>query len=297
MAPALRPQPVQRDRTSSFSKYPPPPPKTKPILAERFAQSYASQGRSPLFSTLPPEIRNRIFHFALLEYDDLTTPVPVSSPGFRPEHAFRRTHAVALLRTCRRVYLEARLIPAATAAHVVWSFAHNSAPFRLATAPRFSVMTPEQRSAVRTLRFYAQQFALEKAHWAAAIGLPPDVRIRHLIFTVPHTDGWLWQRPNEFGGVKQHGYGAAWRTELARAFPALEVLEMELETLAPQRADLDKIVAQIRQWRIDLGGGRMLSAKGEPLHTREWVGGPHMPRYYVVKIRWREGTEVKLSRA
>jgi hypothetical protein len=67
------------------------------------------QEESPLFNgRIPPEIRNEIFILALTEY---TTSEYHKNTGYtRPGYTGKRAVSVALLRACRRIYLETYLL-------------------------------------------------------------------------------------------------------------------------------------------------------------------------------------------
>lgn len=304
MAPSLRPRRDCGTQPSTATPY--QPRALGPPLTGRFAESYNLQHDSPLFNQFPPEIRNRVFLLALAEDDILKSPVPFDSFGFRPEYAFRHTHAVALLRTCRRVYLEAWLIPVATATHVAWTCLDERAPFGKATRPRWADMTLEQRAALRTVRVFAPQYSHGRAGWAPSAGVAPGVRVRHLIVTIRHTDWWHWERDEALELDERMALGGApWRAELRSAYPALEVFDIELETLERRRAELDALVTRVRRWRIKLNGGKVLSTDDEPVHARTWVGsavfcgaveppdGSMTLPYYVATIRWRARAEAE----
>ena len=93
---------------------------------------------APLFSILPSEICNHTFHLTLLEYDDESFPVPFDSYGYRPGHEYRKKHSLDLLATCKRVYLEAYLIPIATTTHTTWSTLDVRASIGLCSRPTAS---------------------------------------------------------------------------------------------------------------------------------------------------------------
>jgi hypothetical protein len=260
------------------------------------------QGSSPLFSILPPEIRNRIFYLTLLEYDDETTPVPFDSYGYRPGHEYRKKHSLDLLETCKRAYLEAYLIPVAAATHVTWRMWDERAPLNrsLAAPRRFEKMNIEQRAAVETVRLYAQQYALEDQGWEENL-ITGDRKTRGVLprlltISVRHSDWWEWENDAPLR-MDEHVYGCLWRKGF-EAFPSLEEFVVELETLDRRKAEMDVIAEGVRKWRIDLGNGRVLITDGIPLKTCTWNGsalynGSPAPEgatslpYYVVTVTWR----------
>jgi len=67
------------------------------------------QEGSPLFNgRTPPEIRNEIFILALTEYT--TSEYPKNTGYTRPGYTGKRAVSIALLRSCRRIYLETYLL-------------------------------------------------------------------------------------------------------------------------------------------------------------------------------------------
>jgi hypothetical protein len=261
------------------------------------------QGKSPLFSILPPETRNRIFYLTLLEYDDEREPVHFDAFGYRPGHEYRKKHLLDLLATCKRVYLEAYLIPVATTTHTTWIMWVTRAPLyrALYAHRRFQKMNIEQRAAVQTVQLYAQQYALEARGWEDKI-ITKDQRTHgvlptRLIITVRHTDWWSWESDAPFS-MDEHKYGSLWSKGF-EAFPSLQEFVMELETLERRKAEMDIVAEGVRKWKIDLGNGRVLRTNGIALKACTWngsakfCGGLRAPEgattlpYYVVTITWK----------
>ena len=77
--------------------------------------NYQSQFRSPLFSLLSAEIRDRIFAYVLAEYQDVSKPYASETCYRRPTQEALRTCDTRLLQTCQRVYDEAWFRPVASA--------------------------------------------------------------------------------------------------------------------------------------------------------------------------------------
>lgn len=79
-----------------------------------------TQSQSPLFSTLPSEIRTYIFSLALLQYEDLSNIYPEYDYCYRPGYRAWRIVSTSLLQTCRLVWLEANQWSMAQATHYFW---------------------------------------------------------------------------------------------------------------------------------------------------------------------------------
>jgi hypothetical protein len=80
-----------------------------------------SQRQSPLFSKIPPEIRNQIFTLAVSQHDDKER---LNFSGYCPDYVYENTcwqycrkTCTELLRTCRLVYYETNAIPMSSSVH------------------------------------------------------------------------------------------------------------------------------------------------------------------------------------
>jgi hypothetical protein len=80
------------------------------------------QLQSPLFSKIPPEIRNQIFELAASQHDDAVDPFEHYDKStrflnFDPATEQQRKRCLDLLLTCRRIYYETSSIPMRSATH------------------------------------------------------------------------------------------------------------------------------------------------------------------------------------
>src|SRR4051812_42222834 len=91
----------------SISTSPTPRQSKPPIQALSLAMN--PQSASPLYNgRIPPEIRDQIFKYAMTEYTktDPASQYPKSEPYTRPGYTGKRAVTIALLLTCRQVYME-----------------------------------------------------------------------------------------------------------------------------------------------------------------------------------------------
>jgi hypothetical protein len=196
-------------------------------LAPRLGSHVHSQSQSPLFSTIPAEIRNRIFSIALTAYDDQTRPYQPQNWVYRPDWHFHPKISTALLQTCRRIYLECHLLPLFLNSHTFWAGAERGPPpeyFPDAFKKQlpsgrgrrrlgnwnacenfrgfFNKLTAEQRAAVGELHFFFQQYYLESVKFSPP--LDPEssrpIAARRLKITMRHQD-WYWWETNERLGL------------------------------------------------------------------------------------------------
>ncbi len=148
--------------------------------------SYANpQKESPLFTRIPGEIRDHIFDLALTAYSGKKEPFAKDSYYYRPGFRYADQKLdTALLRTCRRIYQEARLVPFENYERVEWG-QRDRGPSS-AEAKKFArgdAFSPWLTS----LHLFTQQFWLEDSSWhtkARIIGRRQN--LRHLKITIRH---------------------------------------------------------------------------------------------------------------
>lgn len=75
------------------------------------ASNVHAQIQSPLFGGLPGELRNQIFELALEQYDDPDHMYRGETYYCRPGSLGEKRVDTQLLRTCKRVYQEAKALP------------------------------------------------------------------------------------------------------------------------------------------------------------------------------------------
>ncbi|KAF9485820.1 hypothetical protein BDN70DRAFT_870710 [Pholiota conissans] len=221
------------------------------------------QDASPLFTTFPPEIRNRIFIFALLSYDDKSRPFPENAYHYRPGYHYRQLISTALLATCRRIYSETHDIPLSLNEHVFWCSASRGPGVRFSENPNlyFNQMTADQRKAIVNVHIFAQLFWLEGIFRRAC----DHINARRLKITVRHTDWWWWESNHPL--VMKAGWG-----NNLKAIKDLEELEVELEAIERDKAQLEAIVKTMNKWQFDLDGGKKLTADGNDIVRDHYLG-------------------------
>ncbi|KAL9078870.1 MAG: hypothetical protein Q9157_002206 [Trypethelium eluteriae] len=126
------------------------------------ATNTLSQSQSPFFTVLPPEIRNEIYSWALLQSEDTSQTYEENSywsrPGFRSPLK-SRSH---LLRTCRLIYLEAEAILMQEAEHAFWFDRGPAERSRIEKCSNFfRALTPKNVQALNSVRFFTQMYWLE----------------------------------------------------------------------------------------------------------------------------------------
>ena len=227
----------------------------------------------------------------------------------RPGCTGCRKHDIALLRTCRRVYLEARLQLPSVYEYRIWAL--RGPPHRHLEL-FYGGLTIEQANCITSVEVNAQMFWLEGSFLRSCANEPYYFRcIKNLRLIIEKGD-WWYNETNEplyitpFGGKMaamktqmtetkhfgkkppQETLEAKWQAPVDfgcdswglafRWMPKLETLAIELETAEHQKCELEPIVEwAARTWRFPLGPKRKdnctyLSAQGNPVEKMSWRG-------------------------
>ena len=235
------------------------------------------QRRSPLFSVLPPEIRNRIFEFACKAYE--TVPYTPNDWFYRPGYHAHRRISASLLATCKRIYLETFTLPLRLNEHVFWGSIDRAPPKRYSGVDSnkrtdlnafFDCLTPYQRSSVQEVHLFAQQF------WLEDLDLTSDrIVTRKIKLTLRHQDWYFWEEDESLGicpwiGGRVEADQMIRETETVPSLPqdldrylgwgrqfefvhGLEELEIEFETLSSlKELEMDPIVKFAKRWQFPL---------------------------------------------
>ncbi|KAJ0413827.1 hypothetical protein BJY00DRAFT_319391 [Aspergillus carlsbadensis] len=271
------------------------------------------QPTSPLFTTLPPELRHQIFTYALTQCED-TDPVRAYSretywtrPGYSAPH---KTHT-ALLRSCKRAYAEAWWMPLAFAEQTFYLTAAERAPqanagrnldrraFATFLAHIHEIHARRGIDEMHTgpLRIFAQLYILERV---AALQDLLDVAHstpRAVSLTLRYADFWHWERnePLRVAGT--------WVNRVR--FPeSVQRVVVDFESLERRKDEVDLIVGQaVRGWVFRRRDGGLLRAVMEDVAVSRWSGSslfggrrwvrdeaadrPGVLDYYVVSVVWK----------
>ena len=264
------------------------------------------QTQSPLFSSIPPEIRNRIFSLALAEYEDLSAAYPETTCYRRPDYTAPRRTSTTLLRTCQLIYREAWFRPFTSATATLWLGAEDRRPSHVTTIDALAAAgalvsrvhgEPVQIDGVHV---FAQLYKLEDPQqlnrvFDAVRHAPP----RTFTITIRHTDWWWWESD------KPLAIKLRWGDKCE--FPSsVQVLRIELESLERKKGQVDEMARKMReQWRFVRKDGTLLAATGSD-DVNRWSGSstwngerwlrdetrPDVLDYYVRTVVFRPATSV-----
>ena len=121
------------------------------------------QSQSPFFTVLPPEIRNEIYSWALLQYEDSLQVYKEDSfwsrPGFRAPLK-SRSH---LLRVCRLAYIEAKTFLTRNAEHAFWFDRGPPERSEISKCQEFfEKLSAQNVEDLVAVRFFTQMYWLEE---------------------------------------------------------------------------------------------------------------------------------------
>ncbi|KAI0447747.1 hypothetical protein F4803DRAFT_497353 [Xylaria telfairii] len=301
---------------------------------------------SPFYNgRFPAEIRGIIFEFAVTESLNPRAPIkpdksvqqshdpepPPEAPGYqsgyapgeirRPAHEgfdwlrFDNTEPmkleIALLLTCRRVYLETRLLPLLQTEQRFYCCrgppdsqleAGKRSNMKQFIIDRLSNPAPvsglQQKDLVRSVRLFTQQFWLEDTFPQLVNDPAWFANIEHLRITLRRGDWWEWEkeatlRINPFRGNCYHVHtvdlmrrdmsaetgnvefaNGAWGSAFSQ-MSKLKSLTIDFETAENKRSEMEAIVAWALKWQFPLPNGRHLSTDGRPASKISWQGRHH----------------------
>lgn len=274
------------------------------------------QSSSPLYDNLPAEIRNQIFNYVLVEEESTDPQMIYPALYNRPGYEAKRTMSIALLSTCRRIYLETYHLPLRMKEHIFWHSSETGPsktqegvnPDRFGyerEARFFGQLRKWQLELVKEMTLFTQMFWLEQTFPTLCI---EDYMqgIEKLNITIRKTD-WWWNERNEelainpisgAGGGPQHpsmmrqdiAAGqkgepsgqwnmSGWGGAFAR-LGSLKELEISFEAGHDKKDELVRIVNWAKTWKIPLREGQETSTEGSETTIVSWIG----PKYFWSRI-------------
>ncbi|KAJ6508231.1 hypothetical protein C8R45DRAFT_966632 [Mycena sanguinolenta] len=280
------------------------------------------QTASPLYDgRIPPEIRNLLFATILAELtiDDPSRAYPrgVSRPGLTGPFAMN----VALLVTCRRIYLETYHLPPLLATHVFWHGSSRGPPALWHRFPDhwghspeehyFARLAPWQLRLVKEVKLFTQMYWLYQSFptMCASNVLPTcleclkitvrkrdwwDNESNHPFFINPHRGGnfemYKEDTAREERGQVVPWTDSGWGAALQR-LPALQELEIEFETSVDRKEELKIVVQRALRWRFPMGNRGVLSNKGLGMALHEWQSDTESFCVFTAKWKLVENTK------
>jgi hypothetical protein len=281
-----------KEAVTAFTGVETTPPRLKSIDIIVDPDSIDPQSSSPLFGVIPAELRNEIFKEALTGYIKPSDRWDKETHYTRPGYEGKVTIDVALLSTCRLVYLETCQVVRSVNNHDKLTFwFYRGLPGvpvdnRYFCRPQLVEFecdhliapTSDGASMITTVQLFMQQYTLEGYEFQSMMDsvrrcLP---NLHTLRITVRHGDWWGWEDNNKLG-MNPFSHGQVSYAEVCRELDhlrrnpqvcryeggsgwgnnivdlkGLQKFELELETLISKKRQLDEIVEFSRYWAFPM---------------------------------------------
>lgn len=262
------------------------------------------QVQSPLFSTLPPEIRGEIFAFALSDFEDTDKPYGTDTFWTRPGYNAPRCACTNLLQSCKRVYAEAWYMPFALSEHTFYLSSADRAPEDRFTEEKFQecldiIHKFHGKVEAGHLRVFPQLFKLE-----AVQPLQDLLNTRHfyptnITITIRYTDFWFWENDEPLR------IDARWVNEI-KLPDSVARFSMDFESLKRRKGEIEYISNEAADnWYFRRTDGVTLTARKSETSVSEWTGSstlgdtrwvrdedqPGQLDYHIVTVTWKPSRE------
>lgn len=266
---------------------------------------YEEQKQSPLFSILPSEIRHEIFAYALTSAPEATGSTTAQSAGqdwccARPGYETRHHIWTELLRTCRRVYMEAWLMPFTCSEHAFYMTREERSPRRKMSVEQMQKCLDwvnGRQGEVRGghIRLFAQLSFLENSQEFRRFFTMRHFHPKTVTITVRYIDtfGWEHNQPLQISGT--------WCKWLV--LPAsVSTFTLEIESLERRNDEVGYIAEEAaRKWHFRRADDVKLLANPSEISASRWTGPsvlgsqrwvrdetrPGQLDYFIAKVTWR----------
>lgn len=275
-----------------------------PAASSGFSQ-YDKQEQSPLFNVLPSEIRHEIFAYALTSVPESTGPLSTRPLGVdeycsRPGYETRHRISTELLRSCKRVYMEARHMPFAFSEHALYLTWEERSPRHKMSIKRMQEcldMFHHHHGDIRAghIRIFAQLCALENRRNLMRLFGMRHFYPKTITITIRYTDTWGWEdnEPLRIDG----NWG-----ECMRLPASVSKFTLELESLERRKDEVDYIARRAAdEWQFRRTDNVSMLADSSQISVSRWTGcsvlggrrwvrdeaRPGQLDYYLAKTTWR----------
>lgn len=270
--------------------------------------TYNDQHQSPLFSVLPPEIRQDIYVYALSEYENLDRPYSKDTYWWRPGDTAALRSATELLRTCRRIYNEAWLLQFALAEHRFYLTDASRSPggrwprgFEECNQMIYELYGKHQQSSgakfvgLGRIRVFAQLWMLEPGRELQRILEVENFYPRRVAVTIRYSDFWFWE-----DNAPLH-IDAKW-VNYIRLPDSVTHFTVDFEMIERRKNEVNLIAQDaVDKWFFERRDGAILTASKEDVSVSTWTGSsvlgkqrwvrdenrPGQLDYHVVTVTWR----------
>ncbi|KAL4864209.1 hypothetical protein BDV12DRAFT_205850 [Aspergillus spectabilis] len=272
---------------------------SEPTLHPPDFTTYNPQSASPLFATLPPELRSLIFTYALSPYEDTSRTYARETYWTRPGYSAPHKTSTSILRTCKAAYAETWFLPFALAEHAFYLTARDRAPRNLSHAgfqPCLELIRKiHGEFETGHLRIFAQLYILEPGDALQQVLDTEYLAPRRVSLTLRYTDFWHWE------DNRRLWVDPRWVNRVR--FPeSVSRFVVDFESLERRKEEIDIITGQaVEGWVFRRRDGKVLTARKEDVVVTRWTGSstlggrrwvrdevrPGELDYYVVTVTWK----------
>lgn len=235
------------------------------------------QEQSPLYAILPKEIRDLIFEFATVQYEDLEHEYRTTAFYYRPGYRGPLKTSTALLRTCRRVWLETSALPMQQSKKTFWLEGARGPNGQLSYDFALD-WTLLNRQNFHTLHLFTQKHMADRLFKSAdsISGVIYDLKPKVVRVTWRHTDWFRWEDPLPLE-LDEQWIQRALNSSLMQG---VQRFELELETLERNKEQLQAVVDRISRLEgspLQLPSDRSLATQFKVVDKPgvwHWTGRP-----------------------
>jgi len=277
---------------------------TEPNLSPAFFTGYNEQTQCDIFSRLPAEIRYEIFANALTSAPDTALPLEQDEYCTRPGYETRHRTYTELLRTCKRVYMEAWFMPFICSEHAFWMAESSRTPRKMITVEKMQHgldLIHARHGEVQGghIRVFPQLWALESTRDLGGVLNMRHFHPNSITITIRYTDTWYWES-NE--ALRING---SWINRV-KLPPSVTRFCIDIESIERRKDEVDWMAGEMaNKWQFTRADGtRMLAAKSDTtvsrwtgssiLGERRWIRDEVVPgqlQYYFATVTWRPSNE------
>ncbi|KAJ5702672.1 hypothetical protein N7488_010220 [Penicillium malachiteum] len=278
---------------------------TEPTLAPATFTDFNPQTQSLLFS-LPPEIRYEIFACSLSSAPDTTQPIDQDAYCTRPGYETISHTYTELLRTCKRVYMEAWFMPFLCSEHSFYMAWRQRSPKRVMSVPRMQAcldLIHARHGEVQggSVRIFPQLWALQGTKDCGGVFSMKNFHPKTVTITIRYTDTWEWEQNR---ALYMEG---AWAGRV-RLPASVTKLKIDFESIERRKDEVNHIAHELAEkWRFRRSDGVDMVTSGEDsISFSRWtgsstLGGMRWLRdetrsgqldYYVGTVTWRPSKEL-----
>lgn len=272
----------------------------EPNLSPSSFTEYDEQRQCQLFTVIPPEIRSEIFARVLASAPDTTQPIGQDEYCTRPGYETRHRTWTQLLRTCKRIYMEAWFMPFSCSEHAFYMAREERSPRRKMSVKKMQEcldLIHRRHGEVHGghIRLFSQLFLLENSRDFMGLFAMRHFHPKTVTITLRYTDTWEWERNR---ALHISGKWCKWMVLPA----SVTSFHLDIESIERRKDEVDYIANEAaKTWHFQRADDATLLARPSEVSTSRWTGSsilgarrwvrdevrPGQLDYYIATVTWR----------